>query len=113
MQEAAEADEQFDDGDDGVAVVPLIAVDFGCAVWLEYVSFGSEDLRVRYVTFPPVDVDRASDDYVGLSSERDVHTLEVPPEINLKEVCHIGLDQAQETVILGMRRSNLFIMRYR
>ncbi|EJD08229.1 uncharacterized protein FOMMEDRAFT_16680 [Fomitiporia mediterranea MF3/22] len=106
---AAAAAEQMDDG---VAVVPLVAVDFGCAAWLEYVSFGSDDLRVRYVTFPPVHIDRAADDYVGLSSERDVHTLEVPPEIDLKHVCHIGLDQAQGTIILGMRRSNVYILRY-
>lgn len=83
--------------DDGVAVVPLVAVDFGCAVWLEYVSYGSEDLRVRYVTFPPVDIDRAAEDFEGLSKESDVHTLEVPSEIDLKLVCHIGLDQAQGT----------------
>lgn len=99
--------------DDGVAVVPLIAVDFGCAIWLEYVSFGSDELRVRYVTFPPVDIDRAADGYVGLSEERDVHTLEVPPEVNLRQVCHIGMDQAQGTVILGMRRTNVFVLRYR
>ena len=117
-----DADPEADDGagpniveqlaEHGVSVSPLFAVDFGCAVWLEYKSFDSEELRVRYVSFPPVDVDRSAEGYSGLSSPGAVHTLEVPPEVDLKRVCHIGLDQAQGTVILGMRSSTVYVLRY-
>ncbi|KAL5512539.1 hypothetical protein ACEPAG_3192 [Sanghuangporus baumii] len=101
-------EEQADD----FSVIPLVAVEFGFAAWLEYVSFASDDIRVRYVIFPSIDEDRASDDYDGLSKEDDVRTLEVPPEIDLRSVVHIGLDQAHGTVILGMRRGSIYILRY-
>ena len=96
----------------GVRVSPLVAVDFGRAVWLEYKSFHSNELRLRYVNFPSVDVDRSAEGFSGLSNPGDIHTLEVPAEVDLKMVCHIGLDQAQGTVILGMRSSTVHVLRY-
>lgn len=91
---------------------PLVAVDFGRAVWLEYKSFNSNEMRLRYINFPPVDVDRSKEGFSGLSSPGDIHTLEVPPELDLKMVCHIGLDQAQGTITLGMRSSTVHVLRY-
>lgn len=103
--------------DDGVPVVPLVAVDFGLAVWLEYVNFRTDEIKIRYAVFPSVDVDRATDSFDGMSNENGegvaIHTLETPPEIDLRKVCHIGLDQAQGTIILGMRHSQVYILKYR
>ncbi|KAI5116125.1 hypothetical protein M0805_004505 [Coniferiporia weirii] len=108
---AAQPEEQFIDFGN-LHIAPLIAVDFGCAVWLEYVQFGSDEKRLRFVTFPSVDVDRTADDFSCLSNEADVRTLDVPPEIDLSRVCHIGIDQAQGTIILGLVTGNVHIMRY-
>ena len=97
---------------DMIHVIPLIAVDFGCAVWLEYVRPGSNEKRLRFVTFPPVDVDRTAPGFDCMSKDGDVRTLEVPPEVDLSKVCHIGIDQAQGTIILGLCHGKVYIMRY-
>lgn len=93
-------------------IIPLIAVDFGCAVWLEYVAYGSEEKRLRFITFPPVDVDRGTEDFDCLSKPGAVRTLDVPPSIDLGEVRHVGIDQAQGSVILGLLSNKVYIMRY-
>ncbi|KAH8110519.1 hypothetical protein DFH11DRAFT_1708782 [Phellopilus nigrolimitatus] len=108
----AQPEDEFIEDGDGVHVIPLIAVDFGCAVWLEYVHFGSDDKRLRFVTFPPVDADRTAEGFGYLSNDTDVRTLDVPPEIDLSKVCHIGIDQAQGTIILGLCTGFVYIMRY-
>lgn len=92
--------------------MPLIAVDFGCAVWLEYVRVGSDEKRLRFVTFPSVDVDRSVEGFDCMSKDTEVRTLDIPPEVDLRNVCHIGIDQAQGAIILGLSSSKVFIMRY-
>lgn len=101
-----------DDLPDNVHIIPLIAVDFGCAAWVEYVTYESDDKRLRFVTFPRVDIDRSKDDFEFLSEPGAVRTLEVPPEIDLGKVCHIGIDQAQGSVILGLSTNQVYVMRY-
>jgi hypothetical protein len=91
-------------------IVPLIAVDFGCVVWIEYTKFGGEDKRLRFVSFPTVDVDRDDASFSELDSH--VRTLETPREIDLSQVCHIGVDQAQASVILGITTGKVFMIRY-
>ena len=107
-----------DEGDDGggeqeVHVIPLIAVDFGCAVWLEYIATGSDEKRLRFVSFPPVDVDRASPEFESVSMPGEVRTLDTPAELDLNRVSHIGIDQAQGAVILGLTNGQVYILRYR
>ncbi|TDL22931.1 hypothetical protein BD410DRAFT_787748, partial [Rickenella mellea] len=95
---------------DNMHDVPMIAVDFGHAVWLEYVERDTEEKRLRFVTFPGVDVDRSSEEFNQLSA--DVHTLDVPADLNLNEICHMGIDQAQGSVILGLVGGKIFIIKY-
>lgn len=98
---------------DQIHVIPLIAVDFGCAVWLEYINAGSDEKRLRFVSFPSVDVDRSAPDFKSVSGRGDVRTLERPPDLDLSSVSHIGIDQAQGAVILGLINGQVYIMRYR
>ena len=91
-------------------IVPLIAVDFGCVVWVEYTQIGGEEKRLRFVSFPTIDVDREDESFGSLDSK--VRTLDTPPEVNLSHVCHIGVDQSQGTVILGVTNGKVFIIRY-
>jgi len=106
-------------------VVPLIAVDFGCAVWLEYVSRRSMRKRLRFVSFPGIEVDRGcSDDSDAaypsspyrnapfLSRPGDVKTLEIPKAVNLEFVNRIGVDQAQGSVTLGLTDNRVFMLKY-
>lgn len=108
----ADPADDLDELSASVHIIPLIAVDFGCAVWLEYVAFGSDEKRLRFVTFPPVDVDRGAHNFDCLSASGAVRTLDVPPEIDLGKVCHVGIDQAQGSVILGLSMNQVYIMRY-
>lgn len=96
--------------EDRRSLAPLIAVDFGHAVWLEYTSEGEQDKRVRFATFPPVSVDRESKEFGTASGQ--VRTLEMPTECDLNKVCHIGIDQAHGCVILGLGAGQIFIMKY-
>jgi len=102
-----------EEADQGIHVIPLIAVDFGCAVWLEYVQAGSDEKRLRFVSFPPVDVDRSAPDFESVSRPGDVRTLQCPLDLDLSTVSHIGIDQAQGAVILGLTDGQVYIMRYR
>lgn len=103
---------------------PLVAVDFGHAVWIEYVE--NEDDRsnrpegdldakwLRFVTFPSYGGDSGSFDdggpRVGLAG--DVKTLEIPDELDLDSVDTINIDQSQGAVILSVREGKIFILCY-
>ena len=102
----------FNDPNDPVAgaLSPLIAVDFGHAVWLEYTEQRGSNKRLRFATFPAVGVDRASPDFD--SSFGHVTTLDTPSWCNLDTVCHIGIDQAQGCVILGLDSGQIYILNY-
>ena len=100
---------------------PLVAVDFGHAVWIEYVE--NEDDRatrpegdpeakwLRFVTFPAFGV---GDDEDGprIGAEGDVRTLEIPHELDLDNVETINIDQSQGAVILSVKEGKIFILCY-
>ncbi|KAJ3525409.1 hypothetical protein NM688_g8404 [Phlebia brevispora] len=104
-----------EDEDDDSNDVPLIATDFGHAVWIEdlvsteldsddedgeraYFSYGK---RIRFVNFPPVSSMWTPANSPEESTELKVYTLEYPIEVNLNEVNNICLDQSQGTVTLS------------
>lgn len=102
---------------------PLVAVDFGHAVWIEYVdgedsrvsdeTIEGDPKRLRFVTFPPfsdeygVEIDRS-----GGGSMGEVYTLETPPELDLGAVETINIDQSQGAVILSDKTGRIFILCY-
>lgn len=103
---------------------PLVAVDFGHAVWIEYVDSDDDRIRVdgeqdrepkwlRFVTFPPFieDVGMCDVDRPG-AMEGEVRTLEVPDEIDLNVVETINIDQSQGAVILSDSKGKIFILCY-
>ncbi|KAM5530201.1 hypothetical protein V8D89_016137 [Ganoderma adspersum] len=100
---------------------PLMAVDFGHAVWIEF-QFPPEDDRdekqLRFVTFPPVTNDRCEMRYGGAgattaeSLEGIVHTLKVPEELDLDAVETINIDQSQGAIIISVRDGKIFILCY-
>ncbi|KAJ7591784.1 hypothetical protein C8J56DRAFT_931739 [Mycena floridula] len=110
----AETSGTFDVSDDEPRSRPLVAVDFGHAVWIEYsneeeVAEGeeeSEDKRLRFVTFPPY-MDGGKTSRIG-----DVRTLEIPSELDLDDVETINIDQSQGAVILSVRAGQIFILCY-
>ncbi|KAH9922574.1 hypothetical protein B0H21DRAFT_781534 [Amylocystis lapponica] len=88
-----EDDEDDEDGDGGAERPrPLMAVDFGHAVWIEYDDKDdAEAKRLRFVSFPPV-VEQGR----GVpASEGAVRTLEIPAELELDAVETINIDQSQ------------------
>ncbi|OCH93533.1 hypothetical protein OBBRIDRAFT_817780 [Obba rivulosa] len=109
---------------------PLMAVDFGHAVWIEYVNSEGEEgeaKRLRFVTFPPIaeemldiDVDAPpgpdawSCKGMGDRSpmEGEVRTLEIPEELNLDAVETINIDQSQGSVIISVKDGKIFILCY-
>ncbi|KAI0827740.1 hypothetical protein BC628DRAFT_1338264 [Trametes gibbosa] len=98
---------------------PLLAVDFGHAVWIEFTyppEEDREDKRLRFVTFPPVTNDREAMAYGGASSveslEGIVHTLDVPDELDLDTVETINIDQSQGAIIISVRDGQIFILCY-
>ncbi|KAH9851118.1 hypothetical protein C2E23DRAFT_832596 [Lenzites betulinus] len=98
---------------------PLLAVDFGHAVWIEFTyppEEDREDKRLRFVTFPPVTNDREAMAYGGVraaeSLEGIVHTLEVPDELDLDTVETINIDQSQGAIIISVRDGQIFILCY-
>ncbi|KAL4249627.1 hypothetical protein ABKN59_006182 [Abortiporus biennis] len=124
-----------DDMEDGFASSerprPLMAVDFGHAVWVEFDmdDEGSGDesssdqeppRRLRFVSFPPVvlakDDDRGKDEQfrADMARQREgvVRTLEVPPELDLKNVETINVDQSQGAVIISVKQGKIFILCY-
>lgn len=121
-------DSVYEDADENAPPVerprPLLAVDFGHAVWLEHETIhvdGAEvsNKRLRFVSFPPVDFD--DEDYrkgwdSGKSSEREtegqVRTLEVPEELDMDSVETINIDQSQGAIILSVSEGQIFILCY-
>ncbi|KAF8883273.1 hypothetical protein BD779DRAFT_881550 [Infundibulicybe gibba] len=112
-----------DDEEDGAITDrprPLVAVDFGHAVWIEFVE--NEDDRaarpegdpeqkwLRFVTFPAFDEDMSKGPHMGL--EGRVRTLQVPDELDLDSVETINIDQSQGAVILSVREGKIFILCY-
>ncbi|EMD33010.1 hypothetical protein CERSUDRAFT_118432 [Gelatoporia subvermispora B] len=110
---------------------PLMAVDFGHAVWIEYVNSESGDVdakRLRFVTFPPLGeqvLDPGEDSQPGEdhwlykdaasrrpTMEGEVWTLEIPEELNLDHVETINIDQSQGSVIISVKNGNIFILCY-
>lgn len=110
---------------------PLVAVDFGHAVWIEYVpegdvptSFGddeSDPKRLRFVTFPKF---KDETEFAAMEErgekwapqpgdfEGKVRTLEVPEELDLGNVETINIDQSQGAVILSDREGKIYILCY-
>ncbi|KAG0708562.1 hypothetical protein DFH29DRAFT_794930 [Suillus ampliporus] len=110
-------EEGDDDEDTGDRPRPLVAVDFGHAVWVEYAAPDDQPhphphprRRVpkclRFVTFPPVYGRR------GRTEEAVVRTLEIPEELDLDVVETINIDQSQGAVILSVKDGKIFILRY-
>ncbi|KAI4522929.1 hypothetical protein K525DRAFT_237416 [Schizophyllum commune Loenen D] len=95
---------------------PLVAVDFGHAVWLEYIEPEKEvqvhdEERLRFVTFPLFDDGPDAKDDLRLA-EGQVRTLEVPKELDLNDVETINIDQSQGAVVLSVREGKIFILCY-
>ncbi|KAI0700970.1 hypothetical protein C8T65DRAFT_656969 [Cerioporus squamosus] len=98
---------------------PLMAVDFGHAVWIEFTyppELERDEKRLRFVTFPPVTTDRDEMTYAGghtaVSLEGVVHTLDVPEELDLDTVETINIDQSQGAIIISVRDGKIFILCY-
>ncbi|KZT03901.1 uncharacterized protein LAESUDRAFT_683058 [Laetiporus sulphureus 93-53] len=119
-------DEIEDDAEDGSGQAerarPLMAVDFGHAVWIEYVDGDEVDdaKRLRFVSFPPIATDRDGSLTAGgaweKKSEKElegvVRTLEIPDELDLDEVETINIDESQGAVIISVREGKIFTMYY-
>ncbi|KAI5995307.1 hypothetical protein F5J12DRAFT_726130 [Pisolithus orientalis] len=112
-----------EDEDAGDRPRPLVAVDFGHAVWGGTI-FDPRRHRVpkclRFVTFPPVYTaydrrrgkGRTSDSGGRAREEAVVRTLEIPEELDLDGVETINIDQSQGAVILSVKEGKIFILRY-
>ena len=111
---------------------PLLAVDFGHAVWLEHVRAADDDedeepyergqKRLRFVSFPGVRLEgegHAVRSGIGggggpdgsFEMEGAARTLAIPKELDLHEVETINIDQSQGAVILSVR-GKIFILCY-
>ncbi|KAI0753381.1 hypothetical protein C8Q80DRAFT_1342590 [Daedaleopsis nitida] len=104
---------------------PLMAVDFGHAVWIEFTfppETDRDEKRLRFVTFPPVTHDRDEMGYwevgpngmpgAGESLEGVVHTLDIPDELDLDAVETINIDQSQGAIIISVKDGKIFILCY-
>lgn len=113
-----------DDDDEGAGADrprPLIAVDFGHAVWIEFVDneddifrprAGDPDAKwLRFVTFPPYQ-ENVGDGIPHEWSGGEVRTLDIPEELDLDNVETINIDQSQGAVILSVREGKIFILCY-
>ena len=123
--EQAGPDEEEDEEAD-FTQVPLIATDFGHAVWIEHIThidhyhddpndengdgpvYYSTGRRLQFVTFPPVS-SMWTHDY---TEELIVRTLETPASLNLNLVNNICLDQSQGTVTLSVTDGRIFVLYY-
>lgn len=109
-----------DDDEGGVAGErprPLVAVDFGHAVWIEYVDHEDERAQregeakwLRFVTFPSVGESPSVESDEGKGGT--VRTLEIPDELDLDSVETINIDQSQGAVILSIKEGKIFILMY-
>ncbi|KAI9508005.1 hypothetical protein F5148DRAFT_980549 [Russula earlei] len=112
---------------------PLLAVDFGHAVWLEHVRRADDEeeeepsargqMRLRFVSFPGVRLEGEGHTVrsgIGggggpdgtFEMEGTVRTLAIPEELDLHEVDAINMDQSQGVVILSVRQGKMFILCY-
>ena len=111
---------------------PLLAVDFGHAVWLEHVCAADDEedekphargqKRLRFVSFRGVKLEsegHAVRSGIGgggpdgsFEMEGTVRTLAIPEELDLHEVETINIDQSQGVVILSVLRGKIFILCY-
>ena len=128
-------DDEFDPDGAAERPRPLMAVDFGHAVWIEFAfppEMDRDEKRLRFVTFPPVTHDRdemaygcadgdgnsegnASTSTNGSaehSLEGVVRTLEIPDELDLDTVETINIDQSQGAIIISVRDGKIFILCY-
>jgi hypothetical protein len=123
------SEEDDEDGGTPDRPRPLVAVDFGHAVWIEYVEGGDVDREeggegeegelkwLRFVTFPAFrdEWECERDLRAGVSGQGgrgEVRTLEVPEELDLSAVETINIDQSQGAVILSDRDGRIFILCY-
>lgn len=116
-----------DEDDDSDRPRPLVAVDFGHAVWIEYCDADeggggggatngdhthvdeSDPKWLRFVSFPPFDADRDGEPWSGTGH---VRTLDIPEELDLDSVETINIDQSQGAVILSVKEGKIFILCY-
>jgi len=112
---------------------PLLAVDFGHAVWVEHVRAADDDeddappehgqKRLRFASFPGVRLEgegHAVHSGIGTGGGPDgtfemegaVRTLAIPQELDLHEVDTVNIDQSQGAVILSLRQGKIFILCY-
>ncbi|KAF8341003.1 hypothetical protein F5887DRAFT_1136152 [Amanita rubescens] len=107
-----------DEEEDGQPVErprPLIAVDFGHAVWIEHGETpraNNDPKRLRFVTFPPYDASSPGPSPGEGKMEGVVQTLKVPDELDLDIVETINIDQSQGAVILSVKDGKIFILCY-
>jgi len=115
---------------------PLLALDFGHAVWLEHVRAADDEedeepyergqKRLRFVSFPGVRLEGDSEGGHAVRSgigtgggpdgtfemEGVPRTLAIPNELDLHEVETIDIDESQGAVILSVRKGKMFILCY-
>ncbi|KAI0250929.1 hypothetical protein BJV78DRAFT_1347214 [Lactifluus subvellereus] len=129
----AGGDEDEDTSEAPARQRPLLAVDFGHAVWLEHVRAADDEedegpyewgqMRLRFVSFPGVRLEgegRAVRSGIGCGGGSDgtyqmegaVRTLVIPKELDLHDVETINIDQSQGAVILSVRQGKIFILCY-
>ncbi|KAF5374676.1 hypothetical protein D9615_008984 [Tricholomella constricta] len=114
-----------DDEDAGDRPRPLVAVDFGHAVWIEFVENEDDPTRprtdepdakwLRFVTFPPFgeDLEKVGEGGAAWSQSGGVvRTLDIPDELDLDTVETINIDQSQGAVILSVKDGKIFILCY-
>jgi hypothetical protein len=120
-----------EDDEDGVMSDrprPLVAVDFGHAVWIEFIENeddlaprpeGDSDAKwLRFVTFPPFGEDGQEgimlneDGTPRVGTGGEVRTLDIPDELDLDSVETINIDQSQGAIILSVREGKIFILCY-
>ena len=116
---------------------PLLAVDFGLTVWLEYADEPavSDRMDLKCVAFPCVRSDGEGHlvatraEHTPEGNEEDsmyevdengerywmegrVRTLEVPPELDLRHVESVNVDQSQGAVILSVDDGKIYVIYY-
>jgi len=118
-------EEDIDEGGLAERPRPLVAVDFGHAVWIEFVDneddvtrprpADSEAKWLRFVTFPPFGEEvrgGGGDQRKWAKTGGEVRTLEIPDDLDLDCVETINIDQSQGAVILSVRDGKIFILCY-
>lgn len=98
---------------------PLVAVDFGHAVWVEQcdnemdigtgTTVSSDTKCLRFVTFPSMGEEGPPG---RQPAESTIRTLELPDELDLDTVETINIDQSQGAVILSSTEGQVFFLFY-